>query len=75
MSSRNHFRYIIDESMRVRRTEGNLTYTLDTDELRTIFSSEEISDPQAQLLLLDFLRGQERDVVQGSSGESGQDGM
>jgi len=68
---------ISDDAVRwyVRRAEGNLAYTLDTDELRTIFSSEEMSDPQAQLLLLDFLRGQECDVVQGSSGESGQDGM
>jgi hypothetical protein len=33
-----------------------------------------MSDPQAQLLLLEFLREQERDVVQGSSGESGQNG-
>ena len=68
---------ISDDAVRwyVHRAEGNLAYTLDTDELRTIFSSEEMSDPQAQLLLLDFLRGQECDVVQGSSGESGQDGM
>ena len=68
---------ISDDAVRwyVRRAEGNLAYTLDTDELRTIFSSEEMSDPQAQLLLLDFLRGQECDVVQGSSGESGQDDM
>ncbi|RIE07884.1 ATP-binding protein [Candidatus Cryosericum odellii] len=68
---------ISDDAVRwyVHRAEGNLAYTLDTDELRTIFSSEEMSDPQAQLLLLDFLRGQECDVVQGSSGESGQGGM
>lgn len=58
----------------IRRAEGSLTYAVGTEELRAVFSTEEMSDPQAQLLLLEFLRGQERDVVQGNGGESGQDG-
>jgi hypothetical protein len=59
----------------IHRAEGNLAYSVGTEELQAVFSSEEMSDPQAQLLLLEFLRDQERDVVQGSSGESGQEGM
>ncbi len=59
----------------IRRAEGSLAYTVDTEELRTVFSPEEMSDPQAQLLLLKFLREQERDVAQGSGGVPGQDGM
>jgi signal-transduction protein with cAMP-binding, CBS, and nucleotidyltransferase domain len=39
-----------------------------------VFSSEEMSDPQAQLLLLEFLREQECSVVRGNGRESGQDG-
>jgi hypothetical protein len=68
---------ISDDGVRwyIRRAEANLAYAVGTEELRAVFSSEEMSDPQAQLLLLEFLREQERDVVQGSSGESGQDGM
>jgi hypothetical protein len=58
----------------IHRAEGNLAYSVGTEELQAVFSSEEMSDPQAQLLLLEFLREQERDVVQGSSGESGQNG-
>ncbi|MFA4901068.1 MAG: ATP-binding protein [Brevundimonas sp.] len=59
----------------IHRSEGNLTYAVDTEELRAVFSSEEMSDPRAQLLLLEFLRDQERDVVQGNGRASGQDGM
>lgn len=67
---------ISDDGVRwhIRRVEASLAYTVGTEELRAVFSSEEMSDPQAQMLLLEFLREQERDVVQGSSGESGQDG-
>lgn len=66
---------ISDSTVRwhIRRAEGNLAYTIETEELRAVFSSEEMSDPQAQLLLLEFLRELERDVVQGSGRESGQD--
>jgi len=68
---------ISDDGVRwhIRRAEASLAYTVGTEELRAVFSSEEMSDPQAQMLLLEFLREQERDVAQGSSGESGQDGM
>jgi hypothetical protein len=58
----------------IRRAEGNLAYTVGSEELQAVFSSEEMSDPQAQLLLLEFLREQERNVVQGNGSESGQDG-
>jgi hypothetical protein len=58
----------------IRRVEGNLAYTVGTEELQAVFSSEEMSDPQAQLLLLEFLREQECSVVRGNSRESGQDG-
>ncbi|RIE05601.1 ATP-binding protein [Candidatus Cryosericum terrychapinii] len=58
----------------IHRAEGDMAYSVGTEELRAVFSSEEMSDPQAQMLLLEFLREQERDVVQGSSGGSGQDG-
>jgi len=66
---------ISDDGVRwhIRRAEASLAYTVGTEELRAVFSSEEMSDPQAQMLLLEFLREQERDVAQGSSGESGQD--
>ncbi len=57
----------------IRRSEGSLTYAVGTEELRAVFSPEEMSDPQAQLLLLEFLREQERCVVQGAGRESGQD--
>ena len=68
---------ISDDGVRwyIRRTEANLAYAVGTEELRAVFSSEEMSDPEAQLLLLDFLREQERNVVQGNGRESGQDGM
>ena len=46
---------------------------MSTEELQAIFSTEEMSDPQAQSLLLEFLRGQECDVVQKKSGECSQD--
>jgi len=57
----------------IHRAEGDLAYTVDSEELRSVFSSEEMVDPQAQLLLLEFLREQERDVVQGSGRGFGQD--
>jgi len=56
------------------RAEGDLSYTIDAEELRAVFSPEEMSDPQAQLLLLEFLREQERDVVQDGGRQSGQSG-
>ncbi|MHC1679416.1 MAG: ATP-binding protein [Candidatus Cryosericum sp.] len=59
----------------IHRSEGNLAYAVDTEELRAVFSSEEMSDPRVQLLLLEFLREQERDVIQGNGRASGQDGM
>lgn len=59
----------------IHRSEGNQAYAVDTEELREVFSSEEMSDPRAQLLLLEFLREQERDVVQSNGRASGQDGM
>jgi len=59
----------------IRRAEGGLAYTVDTEELQAIFSPEEMSDPRSQLLLLEFLREQERDVAQGGGGATGQDGM
>jgi hypothetical protein len=67
---------ISDDGVRwhIRRAEGNLAYTVGTEELRGVFSSEELSDPQALLLLLKFLREEERNVVQGNGRESGQDG-
>jgi len=58
----------------IRRAEGSLAYTVGTEELRAVFSPEEMSDPQAQLLLLEYLREQERNVVQGNGRESGQGG-
>jgi len=48
----------------IHRAEGDIAYTVDSGELRSVFSSEEMADPQAQLLLLEFLRGQESDVAQ-----------
>ena len=57
----------------IHRAEGDLAYTVDSEELRSVFSSEEMVDPQAQLLLLEFLREQERDVVKGSGRGFGQD--
>jgi hypothetical protein len=68
---------ISDDGVRwhIRRAEGSVAYTVGTEELRAVFSSEEMSDPQAQLLLLEFLREQECSVVQGNGRESGQDGM
>lgn len=58
----------------IRRAEGGEDYTIGTEELRTVFSTEELSDPQAQSLLLDFLRGQELSVAEGDGHESGQGG-
>jgi len=52
----------------IRRAEGNLSYTVSTEELQAIFPCEELSDPQAQLLLLDFLREQERELYRNKSG-------
>ncbi|MHB8105940.1 MAG: ATP-binding protein [Candidatus Cryosericum sp.] len=57
----------------VRRAEGSLAYAVSTEELQAVFSTEEMSDPQAQSLLLEFLRGQERDLVQNNGGEGRQD--
>ncbi len=57
----------------IHRAEGDLAYTVDSEELRSVFSSEELTDPQAQLLLLEFLRGQEGDIVQDSGHEFGQE--
>ncbi len=48
----------------IRRAEGNLSYTISTEELERVFPSDELSDPQAQLLLLKFLREQEHNIVQ-----------
>jgi len=59
----------------IHRSEGNWAYAVDTEELRAVFSLEEMSDPRAQLMLLEFLRGQESDVVQGNSRICRQDGM
>lgn len=66
---------ISDDAVRwhVRRAEGGLAYAVSTEELQAIFSTEEMSDPQAQSLLLEFLRGQERDVVQNDGSECRQD--
>lgn len=68
---------ISDESVwcHIQRTRGDHQYAIDTEELRAVFSSEEMSDPRAQLLLLEFLREQERDVIQGNGRASGRDGM
>jgi CBS domain-containing protein len=59
----------------IRHAEGNLAYAVGTEEPQVVFSSEEMCDPRAQLLVLEFLRGQERDVVQGDGRESEQDRM
>lgn len=53
----------------VRRAEGDLSYTISTEELESVFPSEELSDPQAQLLLLEFLREQEHELLRSASGE------
>lgn len=62
-------------SWHIRRREGKLVYVVDTEELRTVFSSEEMDDPQVQSLLLEFLREQERDVVQEDDNGSRHDSM
>ncbi len=59
----------------IRRCEGSAAYAVGTEELRAVFSPEEMADPQAQLLLLEFLREQERSVIQGDGCESGQDAV
>jgi hypothetical protein len=59
----------------IHRSEGSLEYAVDTEELREVFSPEEMSDPRAQLMLLEFLREQESDVVQGSGHASKQDSV
>jgi hypothetical protein len=59
----------------IHRSEGSLAYAVDTEELREVFSPEEMSDPRAQLMLLEFLREQESDVVQGSGHASKQDSV
>jgi hypothetical protein len=59
----------------IHRSEGSLAYAVDTEELREVFSPEEMSDPRAQLMLLEFLREQESDVVQGNGHACGQDSV
>jgi hypothetical protein len=53
----------------IRRAEGDLSYAISTEELESVFPSEELSDPQAQLLLLEFLREQEHELLRSASGE------
>lgn len=59
----------------IHRAEGDMDYTIGTEELQTVFSPEELSDPQAQSLLLEFLRGQELGVAEGDGREFHEGGM
>lgn len=63
-----------DVDWHIHRAEGDIAYTVESGELRSVFSSEEMADPQAQLLLLEFLRGQELSVTEGDGCESQQGG-
>lgn len=59
-----------DVHWHIHRCEGNLSYTVSTDELRAVFPMDELEDPGAQLLLLDFLREQEHEALGGGSNGS-----
>jgi hypothetical protein len=49
-------------SWNIQRRHDDLTYTVATEELLKIFTVEELSDPEAQMLLLKYLRDQEKAV-------------
>ncbi len=49
-------------SWNIQRRHDDLTYTVATEELLKIFTAEELSDPEAQMLLLKYLRDQEKAV-------------
>lgn len=47
---------------KISRTRDDLTYTVATEDLMKVFTLDELSDPEAQMLLLEYLRGQEKTV-------------
>ncbi|MHB8070825.1 MAG: ATP-binding protein [Candidatus Cryosericum sp.] len=46
----------------ISRTHDDLVYTVQTEELLGVFTVDELSDPEAQMLLLKYLRDQEKAV-------------
>ncbi|HWQ22199.1 MAG TPA: ATP-binding protein [Clostridia bacterium] len=53
----------------IHRARGDADYAIGTEELEQVFSPEELSDPQSQSLLLEFLRGQELSVAESDGRE------
>jgi hypothetical protein len=46
----------------IRRTRDDMVYTVLTEEIMRVFTVDELSDPKTQMLLLEYLRDQEKEV-------------